>query len=109
MKDKTKQSARINFTAWGRGNFEIPAFAMRRRADSPFAGVDSPSDCVAEAIARKSGLCLVHVRSDGYDEEYGEIVRRHFVCTLGSRADGGWCPEAEVWFWIPEEEFRNCA
>lgn len=87
---------RIDFTAWGRGQWEAPAYAYVTEER------DGPADAVATAIARKSGLQVVTMRSDGHGVTRGEIDSHHYVMTLGTLCPGGgYTPEAEVWFAIP--------
>ena len=86
---------RIYFTAWGRGTWEAPAWAML------VGEWDDPSDAVARAIARKSGLDICGFRPDGCGVTRGEIDSHHYQMTLGIHLrSGGYAPEAEVWFSI---------
>jgi len=94
-------ATRIYFTAWGRGNFEAPAYAM--------TGEERDCERVAQAIARKSGAEVCgQVRPDGYSrsgglqpESGGGVYCAQFTCTIGTPVrGGGWSPVAEVSFKI---------
>lgn len=87
-------ATRIHFTAWGRGNFEAPAYAM--------TGEVWEQDCerVAQAIARKSGaeVCR-NVRPEGFHRAIDGACHAQFSFTIGTPVQGGgWSPVAEVWF-----------
>lgn len=85
---------RINFSAWGRGVWKAPAFALGKEGEEAAA--------VARAIARKSGVELVTLRSDGTSRANGVVDSRHYVASFGTPCrGGGWSPTAEVWFAIP--------
>ena len=89
-----KTTRRINFSAWGRGDYDVPAYAMRS-ADE----YRSTAEVVASAIARKSGLVVVTLRSDGVALANGEPYEAHYQTTLGTPCPGGgWTPMAEVGF-----------
>ena len=88
--------ARIYFTAWGRNSdrWTVPAYAV---SDD----IESDSARVAAAIARKSQLSVVTLRSDGQGITNGETDSYHYQMTLGRPCPGGgWTPKAEIWFAI---------
>jgi len=93
-------ATRIHFTAWGRGNFEAPAYAMTGASLGNYWEQDF--ERVARAIARKSGAVVCsQVRADGYSKGTGGVYYAQFTCTLGKPVSGGgWSHVAEVSFKI---------
>jgi len=92
-------SERIRVNAWGRGDWSEPEYATLEEGTPT-------SRCVAEAIARESGLEIVmgRVYGDGAHIEGGRIVARQYRFNLGKRVyGGGWRPEAEIWFTVGVE------
>ena len=88
----------ITVSTWGRFGDHEKLGTIRVRLD----GVSSPSDCAARSIARRLHLGVATLRADGAAVERGREYERHFVTTLGRPCpDGGWIPEAEVWFSVP--------
>ena len=84
---------RIYFSAWGRGQWNEPSYAVNRDPHGHFRG-----QAVARAIARKSGLDIVTLRPDGTTDEQPQ-----YHLTLGRPlSTGGWSPEAEIWFVVKE-------
>jgi len=93
-------SNRIMFNAWGRGDWCKPKYAIQKE------GVPA-SYCVAEAIARASGLEIIFGRvcDDGVHFQGRRITARQYRFNLGSQVNGGgWYPEAEIKFTIPVDE-----
>lgn len=96
-------SNRITFSAWGRGKWVEPEYVVRKE------GVPA-SRCVAEAIARESGLQIVRngVYEDGKNVEGRRVVSRQYRFNLGTPVKGGgWYPEAEIWFAVDVDEPRD--
>lgn len=94
--EESHVNGRIEVNAWGRGDWSEPEYATLAE-DVP------ASRCVAEAIARESGLEIVmgRVYPDGYNVDGGRVVSRQYRFNLGTRVDGGgWYPEAEIWFTV---------
>ena len=93
-------SKRIHFSTWGKGtrDLEMPAYAMADQYE-----IDTTASRVADAIARKNGLQVVTLRSDGTAlDRKGRPESRHYQTTLGRPCrGGGWTPVAELWFSIP--------
>jgi len=87
---------RIEFSAWGAGTWTAPAYAMHD--DDSYEG---RAATVAAAIARKSGLSAINVRSDGTALDNGQPSADHYELTMGRPAHGGgWNVEARCWFSI---------
>jgi hypothetical protein len=92
---------RIYFTAWGRGRFAEPRYAISSEAD----GRHADGERVASAIARKSGLSVATLRPDGLNDGL-----RQYQATLGRRVrTGGWSPVAEISFVIEDDCNRAIA
>jgi len=92
---------RIEFNAWGRGDFDTPSYALVE-IGTPVCGA------VAAAIARKNGLGVATLRPDGWEVDRSDGRERrtpHWVATLGRRCGHGWTPVAEVWFSVPSEGY----
>ncbi len=96
-------SSRISFDVWGNTKgLTIPAYAM-----ADLNGIESRAGRVAAAIARRNGLEVVTLRSDGTALDKGQPSAFHYQTTLGRPCPGGgWTPEAELWFSIPVEVSR---
>ncbi len=82
---------KLKFDAWGRGRYDLPAHTYTD-------GVEAPYMSVARAIARRSGVDVLTVSSDGYS-----LGRPRYRVTIGRiQQDGTGVPTAELLFSICE-------
>ena len=95
-------TSRIVFNAWGRGDFAVPAYAIRRDDCDD-------TDTVARSIARKNNLDVVSITSGGWRVDYEdaegggrvEVRTPEYVATLGVPSkNGGWDDPIQVSFRI---------
>ena len=91
MSGSTAGKRRLYFDAWGRGRYDLPRYTYTD-------GVEAPYMSVARAIARRSGVDVLTVSSDGYS-----LGRPRYRCTIGRiQQDGTGVPTAELLFSICE-------
>lgn len=87
--------ARIYFDAWGRGDFEVPAYAVQ--TDD---GYSTPLSAVVGALARKNRMeCCGGPQSQGTAlDRHGNPDANHYSLTLGRPCPGGgYTPVYEIW------------
>ncbi len=94
--------SRINFAAWGMGDLDCPAYAIRGEDHC----YESDGALAVGAIARKNGLEVCTCRQDGQSlDKRGKIEASVYQATLGYPCrGGGWTPVRQVWVSVPIDQ-----